>query len=465
MAPPGAYMRATDAFAWHMERDPALRSTVVVLLWLDRAPSWERFADRVDRMSRLMPSMRQRVVAGPVPLSNPRWTYDAHFDLQWHLRRVTAPKPRTRDTVLEMARQTAMDSFDRDRPLWEFTLVEGLQGGEAALVAKIHHSLTDGVGGMRLLTVLFDLQRRPPDLGGMPPAPAGEDVSVRAEVTDAVGAMAEHAAHLARRGAGVAVPTLAHWVRHPVWSAVGATAMARSVYRTAAPISDTLSPVMRERAMVRRLATAEVPLAALRSAAETVHATVNDAYLTAVTGALRRYHQRHDVTVDALRVTMPISIRADDDLEWGNRITLQRLTLPVGEPDPSVRMQLVHRVIQAARDEPSLPVTDAIAGGLNLLPSAYVGGVLKHVDFLASNVPGSPVPIYLAGSLVTGFFAFGPTIGASLNTTLISYRDSCLIGINIDTAAVPDPDVFMECLRESLDEVTGLGAVDETAAP
>ena len=270
MAPPGAYMRATDAFAWHMERDPALRSTVVVLLWLDRAPSWERFADRVDRMSRLMPSMRQRVVAAPVPLTNPRWTYDAHFDLQWHLRRVTAPKPRTRDTVLEMARQTAMDSFDRDRPLWEFTLVEGLQGGEAALVAKIHHSLTDGVGGMRLLTVLFDLQRRPPDLGGMPPAPAGEDVSVRAEVTDAVGAMAERAAHLARRGAGVAVPTLAHWVRHPVWSAVGATAMARSVYRTAAPISDTLSPVMRERAMVRRLATAEVPLAALRSAAETV---------------------------------------------------------------------------------------------------------------------------------------------------------------------------------------------------
>lgn len=146
MAPPGAYMRATDAFAWHMERDPALRSTVVVLLWLDRAPSWERFADRVDRMSRLMPSMRQRVVAAPVPLTNPRWTYDPHFDLQWHLRRVTAPRPRTRDTVLEMARQSAMDSFDRDRPLWEFTLVEGLQGGEAALVAKIHHSLTDGVG-------------------------------------------------------------------------------------------------------------------------------------------------------------------------------------------------------------------------------------------------------------------------------------------------------------------------------
>jgi diacylglycerol O-acyltransferase len=137
---------------------------------------------------------------------------------------------------------------------------------------------------------------------------------------------------------------------------------------------------------------------------------------------------------------------------------LQRVILPVGEPDPAARMREVHRVTQAARKEPSLPVTGVIAGTLNLLPVGYVGGVLKHVDFLASNVTGPSVPAYIAGSKIAGLFAFGPTIGAALNPTLLSYAGTCHIGINIDTAAVPDPDVLLACLQESLAEITALGA-------
>jgi diacylglycerol O-acyltransferase / wax synthase len=121
-------------------------------------------------------------------------------------------------------------------------------------------------------------------------------------------------------------------------------------------------------------------------------------------------------------------------------------------------MRTVHRATQAARKEPSLPVTGVIAGALNMLPVGYVGGVLKHVDFLASNVAGPPVLGYIAGSKITGLSTFGPTIGASLNTTLVSYARTCTIGITIDTAAVPDPEVLVACLRESLAEVTALGA-------
>ena len=154
-----------------------------------------------------------------------------------------------------------------------------------------------------------------------------------------------------------------------------------------------------------------------------------------------------------------------DDTGWGNKITLQRLILPVGEPDPGARVRALHRVIAAARREPALPVTNVIAGALNLLPVGYVGGLLKHVDFLASNVTGPPAPVYLAGGKVTGLCAFGPTIGASVNTTLLSYAGTCHIGINIDTAAVPDPDVLLACLRESLAEVTALGAVLGDAEP
>ncbi len=451
------YMRSSDAFSWYMERDPALRSTIVALCWLDRAPDWDVLVDRLDRMSRQMVSMRQRVVESPLRLATPRWIFDPHFDLGWHLRRVAAPEG-DRGVVLDIARQAAMDAFDKERPLWEFTLVEGLEGGEAAVIFKLHHSMSDGVGGMSMLSVLFDLDRKPADLGPMPPAPAGVDIGGRELLTDAVGSLVGRFAHRARLGAGAAVPALVHTARHPVGTVRGVAAMASSVYRLAAPVPDTLSPVMTERAMTRQLSTMEIPLEALKRSARTVGVSLNDAYLAAVTGALRRYHERHDSTVESLRVVMPVNLRAEQENDWGNRITLQRVKLPVAEPDPATRMQLVHRATAGAHAEPSLPYTDLVAEGLNLLPTGYVGGMLKHIDFLASDVPGSPVPIYLAGARVTGFFAFGPTIGTSFNVTLISHEGTCDLGINIDTTSVPDPEVLLECIRESFDEIIALAA-------
>jgi WS/DGAT/MGAT family acyltransferase len=457
-------MGASDAFSWYMERDPVLRSSIVVVIWLDRAPDWDTLVDRIDRMSRLMPSLRQRVIDSPLPLVAPRWAYDPHFDLNWHVRRIGAPEPRTRDAVLELARQSAMDTFDRARPLWELTLVERVGNGEAALIGKLHHSLSDGVGGMRILTVITDSQREPSGMGEMPPAPQGEKRGHFALTAGAAGAITGQLTRLAWRGAGAAIPALARSARHPVGTAGGTVAMARSIYRTAAPSSGAMSLLMRERATTRRLATMEASLDALKSAAKPIGGTVNDAYLAAVTGGLRRYHLRHGTPVESLRAVVPINLRTGNDTGWGNRITLQRVTLPTGEPDPGARMRKVHRVTQAARKEPALPITGVIAGTLNMLPVGYVGGVLKHVDFLASNVTGPPVPGYIAGGKITGLFTFGPTIGASLNTTLISYAGTCGIGINIDTAAVPDSDVLVACLQESLAEVTALGGPEPAPA-
>jgi diacylglycerol O-acyltransferase / wax synthase len=464
-APSGGYMRGGDAFAWYMERDPALRSTVVAIFWLDRAPDWDVLSARIDRMARLIPGLRQRVVESPFRLAPPRWTYDPQFDLTWHLRRAGAPTPKVQEAVLALARRSAMDAFDRDRPLWELTLVEGTDGGPAALVFKVHHSLSDGVGGMRMLAVMLDLQREPPDISEMPPAPPGETLDLAALVTGAAGALAGRAVRLGWLGAKETIPVLVRYARNPAGELRGAAVMARSVYRTAAPLLDTKSPLMRERGMTRRLAVWEVPLKALTRAAKTADGTVNDAYMAAVTGGLRRYHERNSAAVESLRAVMPISLRSEQEMGWGNRITLQRVTVPVAEPDPATRMRMLHRVTAAARNEPSLTVTDAIAEGLNLLPAGYVGGVLKRVDFLASNVPGIPVPVYLAGSKITGIFAFGPTIGAALNVTLLSYCGTCHIAINIDTAAVPDPDVLLECLRDSFDEILRLGAAGPKSRP
>ena len=110
-------------------------------------------------------------------------------------------------------------------------------------------------------------------------------------------------------------------------------------------------------------------------------------------------------------------------------------------------------------------LTQNIAGGLNLLPRWYIGAILRHVDFLASNVPGVPVPVWVGGAAVTMQYAFGPTIGAGVNVTLITYQDTCALGINADSGAIPDLPLFLECLVAGFDEVLALGSEDTPATP
>jgi len=214
---------------------------------------------------------------------------------------------------------------------------------------------------------------------------------------------------------------------------------------------------MTERHLTWHYDVLEFPLAEILSAAHDAGATHNDAFIAGVTGGLRRYHERHDAQVEKLRLTMPISIRKSADPIGSNRITLMRFKVPVDIAEPSERMAEIHRRSASVRADRSLPFTNAIAGGLNLLPRAYIGGMLKHVDFLASNVPGIRVPLYLAGARVDSFYGFGPTIGVALNVTLMSYCDTCFVGVNIDTGAVPDPDILMDCLRNGFDEVLTVG--------
>ncbi len=457
------FMRNTDAFAWAMEVDARLRSTVVTVIVLERSPDWATLVDRFDRLSRLMPMFRQTVVptAPPAP---PRWVFAPDFDLRYHLRRATATAPGTLDTVLEMARRAEMDEFDQARPLWEVTLVEGLADGSAALVCKLHHSLMDGIGGVQVAMLLFDTEETPRDLGPMPPEPQPEQPGA----LDGVGHSLRYDAGLVGRlawGAAKAAPsTVVTGVLRPRTTARSAVETAASVYRTVRPINDTASPLMQRRSLVRELAVHEVPTRTLKEAAHRAGGRLNDAFLAGVTGGLRRYHGHHGVAVGDLRVTMPISIRGVDDPTGGNRITLMRLALPVGVEDPADRIRQIHARAEAARTERSLPYTQAIAGGLNLLPRWYIGAILRHVDFLASDVPGIPVPVYLAGARMRMQYAFGPTIGAGVNVTLMTYVDTCALGITVDTGAIPDLDVFRECLVAGFDEVLALAAAP-TPAP
>ena len=449
------FMRNTDAFTWAMESDPRLRSTVVTVVMLDKSPDWDTLRHRFDLISRRLPMFRQRVVPSPSP-APPRWRVCRDFDLDFHLRRVAAPPPGTLDTVLEMARLAQMEDFDRARPLWKVTLIDGLADGGAALLCTFHHSLTDGVGGIQIAMTLFDLNDLQRPLEALPDEPARASASWLDGYEDTM----RYDAGLARNvvvAAAKYVPTLLYnGIRRPRDTAESIAETAASIYRTVRPVNRTGSPLMKRRSLIRRLGVHEVKTSQLREAAHRGGGALNDAFVAGIAGGLRRYHEKHGTELHDVHITMPISLRTKNDDMGGNRITLMRFDIPVDIVDPAKRIAEIHSRANRVRHERSLPLTQTIAGALNLMPRWYIGSILRHVDFVASDVPGVPVPVFLGGARVLAQYAFGPTIGAAVNITLLSYVDACSFGINVDTGAIPDYDVFHDCLVEGFNEVLAL---------
>lgn len=458
------HMSDADALMWNIEKDPVLRTTIVAVALLDRAPEWKRMRDGAARALQVLPRLRQRVVVPPLRLGLPQWVDDPSFDLDYHLRRVAAPPPATFGTVLEMARVAAMEGFDRARPLWQFTLVEGLEDGRAALIEKVHHTVTDGVGGMRLYQELLDFER------DAAPRTAGPDpVTEPTDLLDRRAIRRRALAQRRRQVAGVArgLPLgLARagfaFVRDPAGALITLRRDVGSAARLLRPVSEGLSPVMRNRSLTWHFDAFDVPLEDLRRAAKAADASINDVYLAALTGGLARYHKRHGFDVHELRIDLPVNIREDTDQLGGNRFVPVRFVLPVDTTDTVERIHQMHRIVLAQRAEPSLHMVDALSAVLNALPTTVVTGVfgsmLKHVDFAASNVPGIPVRSYLAGAELLRHYAFAPPGGTAVNVALLSHVDQACIGINSDTGAVADPDVLLACIREGFDEVVAVGA-------
>ncbi|WP_327098123.1 WS/DGAT domain-containing protein [Nocardia vinacea] len=446
-------MSQSDLFSWNMERDPVLRSTIVSVLILDTDPDWDRLVETIDRGTRLVPRLRHRLVTAPFGLAPPRWALDPDFDLSWHLRRGALPEPATLSAVLEFARTEAMTAFDPARPLWRSTLLSGLSSGGCALVMTVHHSLTDGIGGIQIATALLDFDRAGTDHGHPPEPPYDHDGALR----DIVAWNWSVGSDLLRGGIMATPQTAWRALTHPARSVRDSAALATSLVRLAKPITATLSPVMIERSLGRRLAVLDAPVEQIRRAARAVGCTMNDAFLTAVVIGLRRYHEQHGAAVDHLRLTMPISLRTADDPLGGNRITLARFALPVDIAETADLMRAVDAAVDGWRREPAIPLSGAVAAAFNRLPVGVVTEMLKHVDFVASNVPGSPVPLYIAGARIDAMYAFGPTIGTAVNVTMTSHAGTCYVAINADTAAIPDLATLTECLAAGFATVLRLG--------
>jgi WS/DGAT/MGAT family acyltransferase len=449
-------MSATDAVMWDIERDPVLRSTITAVALLGPGVEWERLRARIDLATRVIPRFRHRVVVPPMRVGLPRWVVDPAFDLDYHLRRVRCPTPGTLRQVLDLAQPIAMQSFDPTRPLWEMTLVEGLEGGGSALIQKLHHSLTDGVGGVELAMVLVDDRADAPEPELPDPPPPGD--------VDPVRALRASADDLARDAwsAGwrlVAGAARATWqlVVDPAGSARDAQAIGRSMVRAVTPIPPTESTLLCDRGLARHFDTIEVPIADLAASAHAVGGHINDALLAASIGGVAAYHDARGAPVEQLHLTMPVSWREAGDSLGGNRFAPVRFPVPAGIDDPAERMQVIGAIARRQASEPFIGRVDLIATGLDRLPpvvtTSIMANLLKHGDLVVTDVPGFAGRVFLAGAEVTREFAFAPTAGAAVNVALLSMGETGCVGVVVDKAAVPDPDLLVRCLAESFDAV------------
>jgi WS/DGAT/MGAT family acyltransferase len=447
-----------DALMWNIERDPLLRSTIAVVWLLDAAPDRARFERKVERATRTIPRLRQRVLPNPLALAPPRWETDPYFDLAAHLSWHKAPGDGSLRALLDFAQPMAMRHFDLARPLWELAAIEGLAGGRGALVLKLHHSISDGMGLVRMTEALVERSREAPAVErAAPEAPEPREWSQLELARDELAhEWRRQLGRLRRVGGG-----LFEALRHPRDSAEDLRRSLDSLRRGLAPVGEPLSPLLRGRSLSVRFDPLHVPLAALRAAGKKADGTLNDAFVAAVCGGLRLYHEAHGEPVEALRMTMPVNIRDGDDADKaGNQFAPARFPVPIATPDPVERMRAIGAHVRRERAEPVLGLLEGVAGVLNRLPVSLsvslFGSMLKGIDFVTSNVPGPRREVFTAGAKMEEVYGFGPLSGAALNVTLFSYAGTCFIALNSDPAAVPDPDRLRECLEAGIAEVVGV---------
>lgn len=451
-------MNDLEALMWRAESHPELSSVVVALELLDRAPSWKRLRSAHDWGSELVPRFRQRVVEPAIPVGPPAWELDPGFDLDYHLRRVVLPAPGGERELLELTQAFAQSPLDRNRPLWEALLVEGLVGDRAAYVLKSHHSIADGIAGIQLLGGIHSRTRKPSRRKPKPDREPQKETESRLDL--AVDELAE-----AARGVPSAVrrlvPSLGRLAARPRATATAAQRLLASARRVAT-VPATASELLKPRSgRIWRFRTFDVPLAALKAAGAAGGGSVNDAYVAGLLGGLARYHEALGAPIQNVPVAMPVSMRRPDDPRGGNRFTAVQIAGPASVVAPLERIAVIRAETLRARAEPALGLVGLAAPVLSRLPAevahAVRGLMGAQADLSASNFPGLTEDVYVAGARVERFYAFGPLPGVAVMATLVSHQGTCCITLNCDGEAVTDPDLLTRCMETAFDEVLAAG--------
>ncbi|MCB1015631.1 MAG: DUF1298 domain-containing protein [Acidimicrobiales bacterium] len=457
-------MSDLEALMWNIEKDPHLSSTFANVTLLDRPADLARFRRRMAAAVVTIPRLRQRVVGGFGRLAPPQWQDDPNFDVDFHVRRDGLPSGATDRDLFDFATRYWQAPFDRSRPLWAFTLVDGLPGGRGAIVQKMHHTITDGVGGVRMSEQFIDLERDPGGADG----PASGD-----ESTDDLGpgdpgptgllaTLADTASHVARRTAGAAqrgVAETAGVLTHPTsWGSVGAAGVetTRSVVRQAVITDRAHSPLWTDRTLRRRMEVLSVAMDDAKRVTKALGGSINDFFVTGAARGAGAYHVAMGHPVDELRMAMPVSTRSDRS-SGGNAFAPSRVLVPVAIDDPVQHFAEVRERLDRTKAERAFSVLEGLAGLMNVLPTSVLVRAARAqtetVDFTTSNVRGAPLPLYIAGGRIEANYPLGPLAGTAFNLTLLSYDGALNMGLAVDTGAVGDAALLRDCLAQAYAEL------------
>jgi diacylglycerol O-acyltransferase len=481
--------RMTDAEAlmWNVEKDPWLNPSGGAISIHDRMLDVEHLRAQLAATVVAVPRLMEHVVGGVGRFSPPVWRPDPEFDLDHHIRVMALPSPGTMRQLLDTAAQIYQDPYDRTRPLWMMYIIDGLEGGRAASIFKIHHAVADGTGAARLSELYIQPTREAPD-----PPPVDLEAAlaeaVAADVaengnTSFVGNVLNTTAHLARRQAGIArrvAGEVATWGADPlrardmVSGAVRTVGQLRSQVTGGsgggdgatgddeAPVLPGGSPLWRNRSRHRHLEVLSFPLDDALGAAKGLGGSLNDWLMAGVVNGAVAYHEERGVPLRTLNTSFVVSTRADKAI-GGNSFTPVRFSAPAGPMDPLDRFKALSAAMAEKRAQisPGSGTFGGLAGLANLLPTSIVTSVARSqaakMDFATSNMRSSRRRYYISGARVDEAYGFGPLAGTAFNLTSISYAGTFAITMFMDPVAIDEPDNLREHVEDAFRELIDLG--------
>jgi diacylglycerol O-acyltransferase len=433
---------------------------------------YERLIGLIRERIPFVPRYRQRVRGIPARLAPPVWVDDENFDLTFHVRQSALPRPGNLAQLREFVGRVMARRLDWSRPLWEMYLVEGLEDDRFALVAKSHLCLVDGIDTVDIGQVLLDATSRPHAVAAVGayedswhplPEPSSLEL-LAAALLESVQDPAMAIENL--RGALTSALGVAVAVGEAVGGIGGALGeLAADALRGQRPSAH--SPLAGLVSEQRRFATVVAPLSDLKAVRQQHHQTINDVVLAMISGGLRSWLLTRGESISAgttLTALVPMSVTEDDGepTSLGSQVAPHLQRLPIGEPNPLMRLHQVAYDTQAHKD--SGRAVDArsladIAGfapttlhALGVRTSSEV--VRRQHDLLITNVPGPQVPLFAAGAqLVASYPVLPLSAGHVLAIGVTSYDGEVFFGLTADRDAISDLDVLAQCLLDALEEL------------
>jgi diacylglycerol O-acyltransferase / wax synthase len=428
-----------------------------VLVFEGPPPSYADLLDQVRSRLHLVPRFRQKLAFPPLQMGRPFWIDDPHFHLEYHVRHSALPQPGSEDQLRRLTGRLFSQQLDRSKPLWELWLVQGLQRKRFALLTKTHHALVDGVSGVDIATVLFDVTPVPepagPEHGWIPePEPSASDLAVRG-----LEGVATAPLKLARR--------LEQAIEHPGAAIEQATESVEAVSEVGWALANPAPDVPLNTAIGshRRFCWVRSELDDLKRIKNVLGGTVNDVVLAVVAGALRRWLHSRGIRIQGLelRALVPVSIRTEDEQgQLGNRIAAVRGPLPVYIEDPVRRLDTVREAMEGVKSSKQALGAEVIARFNDFAPPTLLAQAsrlnfsTRLFNLIVTNVPGPQIPLYVLGRELEDVFpvAFLPENHA-LAVAIISYNGRVGFGLLADYDAMDDVEVLAEGIEGAIAEL------------